>query len=144
MNILRRASVRNGKRIGHGAARVRDAPRFVRNCPLAFALRNHRVAVDAELRPAILHHAEETVVVIVALPRELVEMIDAQRRPLAVKLEHHRSLRRLEARFEYRRRRFTLRKHQCERRQRHHVFCSFTYRAICSQVANHTPGFDFM
>jgi len=70
--------------------------RIVRKPSLVPHGRHLRIAVQSELRHESGEHAEESIAIIEARARELIESIDAIRSPIAISFDDERTLARLE------------------------------------------------
>src|SRR6185437_4993418 len=97
---LRGAAIGHGEGVREGAANIRFDARIIWNGfrpPCAGYL---RVAVDAELGPAALDDAEESVAIIVTGLNQIIEAVRAVRRPVAMHFNQDDSLAGLKTHFE--------------------------------------------
>ena len=82
------AAVRNRKSVCHRASGVRHPPGIVRDRACRPEIRNLWIAVNPELRPSILDDTIEARLIVVPRPNEIIKMIGAVRRPVAMNLDN--------------------------------------------------------
>src|SRR5256885_4714357 len=97
---LRGARARAAGREAHHAACVMLAHRIVRDARVAPHGRHVRIAVNPELRHESRDHPEEPAVIVITALHQVVEPVGAERRPIAMHLDHEVAGTGLEARAE--------------------------------------------
>src|SRR5207248_334769 len=85
---LRGAGARAAGRKAHHAARVVLAHRVVRDACVTPRRRHVWIAVNPELRHESRDHPEEPAVIVVTALHQVVEAVGAERRPVAMNLDH--------------------------------------------------------